>query len=99
MRAYDLPNQIDEDEKMSRAQTLRDLADATCSARIAERIGSHVRVLVCGTEEDGQLFGRSTLQAPDVDGVTYADAGEPGDIVEVVIEDTLLYEVEGTVVR
>ena len=36
-------------------------------------------------------------QAPDVDGVTYLDAGKPGDIVKARIEDTLLYEMEGTV--
>ena len=96
-RAYDLPDQIDEDEKMSRAQTLRDLADAACSVRIASRVGSCQDVLVCGEEEDGQLFGRSMLQAPDVDGVTYLDRGEVGQVVRARIEDSLLYEMEGTV--
>jgi ribosomal protein S12 methylthiotransferase len=30
-----------------------------------------------------------------VDGVTFVSEGEPGDVVEVVIADTLLYEMEG----
>ena len=95
-RAFDLPGQVDEDEKAYRAQTIRDLADAVCTARIAERVGSEADVLVCGTEEDGQLFGRTMSQAPDVDGVTYVDSGKPGEIVRVTIDGTLMYEMEGT---
>ncbi|HAM14270.1 MAG TPA: 30S ribosomal protein S12 methylthiotransferase RimO [Eggerthellaceae bacterium] len=97
-RAYDLEGQLDEDEKAQRAQTLRDLADACCTPRIALRVGQEMDVLVCGAEEDGQLYGRAMCQAPDVDGVTYVDAGKAGDIVRVRIDDTLLYEMEGTVV-
>lgn len=97
-RAHDLPDQVDEDVKLMRAQELRDLADTLCAARGSSRVGAEVDVLVCGREEDGQLFGRAMSQAPDVDGVTYVDAGEPGDVVRVRIEDTLLYEMEGTVV-
>lgn len=93
--AFDLPDQVDEDEKAERAQILRDAADAACGPRIAERIGQTASVLVEGTEEDGQLFGRAQCQAPDVDGVTYIHHGEPGDIVQTTIIDTLLYEMEG----
>ena len=92
--AYDLPDQIDEDVKAERAQTLRDLADASCTPRIAQRIGREMDVLVEGREEDGQLFGRAMCQAPDVDGETYISAGNVGDIVHVRIADTLLYEME-----
>ena len=94
-RAHDLPNQIDEDEKFDRAQRLRDLADAVCAPRVAERIGRELDVLVEGREEDGQLFGRAMCQAPEVDGVTYLKRGDVGEIVRVRIEDTLLYEMEG----
>jgi ribosomal protein S12 methylthiotransferase len=52
-------------------------------------------VLVLGAEEDGQLFGRAQCQAPDVDGVTYVSRGQVGDIVEVEISGTLMYEMEG----
>ncbi len=97
--AYDLPDQVDEDEKAERAQRLRDLADDVCVPRVAKRVGDIMDVLICGREEDGQLFGRAMCQAPDVDGVTYLDdsAGDVGDIVKVEIDDTLLYEMEGTV--
>ena len=93
--AYDLPDQLDEDEKAERAQILRDVADTACAARVAARIGRSCRVLVEGAEEDGQLYGRAQCQAPEVDGVTFIEAGEIGSFVDVVITDTLLYEMEG----
>ena len=97
--AFDLPGQVDEDEKAERAQRLRDAADAASAPLIAARVGRVAEVLVVGAEEDGQLFGRAQCQAPDVDGVTYLDAGEPGQIVAARIVDTLLYEMEGEVLE
>ena len=94
-RAYSLPDQVDEDEKAYRAQRLRDLADDVCTPVVASRIGQAMDVLVEGAEEDGQLFGRAMCQAPEVDGVTYIDLGQPGQIKRVTITDTLLYEMEG----
>lgn len=97
--AFDLPGQVDEDEKAERAQRLRDAADAASAPLIAARVGRVAEVLVEGAEEDGQLFGRAQCQAPDVDGVTYLDAGEPGQVVAARIIDTLLYEMEGEVLE
>lgn len=94
-----LPNQVDEDTKQERLQILRDLADSVSSAQIAERIGSKADVLVLGTEEDGQLFGRTQAQAPDADGVTYVDSATIGEFASTVIVDTLLYEMEAERVR
>ena len=96
-KAASLPDQVDDDEKRDRAQQLRDLADAACTARISSRIGSPVSVLVEGEEEDGQLYGRTLGQAPDVDGSTYVDGGAPGEIVSATVVDTLFYEMEAEV--
>ena len=96
-RAGELDGQIDEEVKVERAQRIRDIADAVSSAVIAERIGSKADVLVCGTEEDGQVYGRAMSQAPDVDGVTFLYAGAPGQIVRCTIIDTMFYEMEGEV--
>ncbi len=93
--AYDLPDQVDENEKLERAQILRDTADAACATRIAERVGRTYEVLVEGIEEDGQRYGRAQCQAPEVDGVTFIERGEVGERVSVTIVDTLLYEMEG----
>ncbi len=95
--AFDLPGQVDDDERAERAQRLRDAADVASSPLIAARVGREAFVLVEGAEEDGQLYGRAQCQAPEVDGVTYLDAGEPGRIVRARITDTLLYEMEGEV--
>ena len=94
-RAAELPGQLDEDEKAERARTLRGLADAVGAARVRSRVGRTMDVLVEGIEEDGQAYGRAQCQAPEVDGATFVSQGEPGDIVTVRIEDTLMYEMEG----
>ncbi|MDO4532632.1 MAG: 30S ribosomal protein S12 methylthiotransferase RimO [Coriobacteriia bacterium] len=94
-RAAELEDQVDEEVKQERAQEVRDLADSISAARIADRVGKRIPVLVLGCEEDGQLFGRAQCQAPDVDGVTYVSAGKPGDIVEIEVTGTLMYEMEG----
>lgn len=96
-RALELPGQVDEQTKMERTQHLRDLADTVSAAVIGRRIGSEAAVLVCGCEEDGQRFGRTQAQAPEVDGVTYVDGGKPGDLLSCLITDTLLYEMEGEI--
>lgn len=95
-KAFSLPNQVDDQEKADRAQRLRDLADSVCVPRVAARVGREVDVLVEGREEDGQLFGRTQDQAPEVDGVTYLDAGTVGKTRRVRVEGTLLYEMEGS---
>ncbi len=97
-KAFLLEGQIDEDEKEYRAQTLRTLCDAVSSQLINERIGKTYPVLIEGVEEDGQRYGRALIQAPEVDGVTYVDRGDVGEIVNVRIEDTFLYDMEGVVV-
>lgn len=107
-RAAQLPDQLDEETKLVRLQELRDVADAVSSAVISRRIGRATPLLICGQEEDGQWYGRTQQQAPDVDGVTYFDPQatvlsstydcSPGTIVSVRIDDTLLYEMEGTLI-
>lgn len=95
-KAFSLTGQVNEEEKADRAQRLRDLADSVCVPRIAARVGREVDVLVEGREEDGQLFGRTKDQAPEVDGVTYLDSGIVGKTKRIRIEGTLLYEMEGS---
>lgn len=95
-RAAKLPDQVDEDTKQERLRTLREIADTVSSSQLARFVGQTLEVLVLGAEEDGQLLGRSKYQAPDVDGVTYIDSGEVGQVLPVHIDDTLYYEMEGT---
>lgn len=94
-RAEKLPDQVPEDVKAERFQEVRDLADAISYTRVAARVGSTQNVLILGTEEDGQVYGRAECQAPEVDGVTYVPSGTVGEIVPIVVQDSLLYEMEG----
>ena len=94
-RAATLPGQIDEQEKIDRAQMIRDLCDRISESLVRQRVGEDLDVLVLGTEEDGQIYGRAMCQAPEVDGVVYLSQGEPGDVVRVRIHDSLMYEMEG----
>lgn len=96
-RAATLPDQVEEEVKIERAQRVRDICDAVGEAHVSARIGSECDVLVMGCEEDGRLYGRAMCQAPEVDGVVYLEEGAVGEIVRVRIEDTLVYEMEGEV--
>lgn len=93
-KAAELDDQIDEEVKIARAQEVRDVADAVSSTIVASRIGREIPVLVLGAEDDGQLFGRSMAQAPEVDGVTFVDEGVIGEIGTYQIIDTMFYEME-----
>lgn len=93
-RAHSMEGQLDEDEKAWRAEQVRTLADAVSASVIAERVGEDVDVLIEGEEADGQLYGRTQKQAPEVDGVTYIGSGHPGSMVKASISDTLMYDME-----
>ncbi len=95
--SFSFSDQIDEEEKKYRLRELSDVVDALGASKMREKIGSSQRVLIEGAEDDGQLFGRCLFQAPEVDGVTYVDKGQLGEIVNVKIVDTLMYDLEGEV--
>lgn len=95
--AASMDGQIPEDERISRASELRNAADSVAEASSRSRIGSTYKVLVEGVDEDGNVYGRTMGQAPEVDGVTFVDRGKAGDVLDVTIEDTLLYDMEGSV--
>jgi ribosomal protein S12 methylthiotransferase len=94
-RAATLPGQLDDRTKRQRAAAVRDIADAVSELKVRERVGEAMDVLVLGREPDGQLYGRALCQAPEVDGVVYLDAGTPGEVRNVTITGTLMYEMEG----
>ncbi len=96
--AYKMDGQIDDDEKAYRESVVRDIADAVGASFTSSFIGHNIEILVDGAEEDGQLVGHSKYQAPEVDGVTFVDEGNPFQIDLYEIEDTLLFDMEGTAV-
>jgi ribosomal protein S12 methylthiotransferase len=84
--------------RRARAQRLRDVCDEVGFERAADHIGAVLDVLVEGTDEDGEPFGRHRGQAPEIDGVVLLDREcAPGDIVKVEIVDALGYDLVGEV--
>ena len=58
------------------------------AARLAEKVGRRIRVLV-DTLEDGCAIARSSADAPDIDGLVYVESATelvPGEFAEVVVE-------------
>ena len=97
--AADFPDQIDEQVKQDRYDTLMQ-TQLTISAELQKKkIGSTVTVLCEGYDVvAGTHYGRSEADAPDVDGKVYFSASRrvpAGTFVEVKITDALDYDLVG----
>jgi ribosomal protein S12 methylthiotransferase len=95
-RAARLPDQVPTKIAEERAQRLRDIADETGIERAAARVGETYTVLVEGPDEDGDLYGRTCGQAPEVDGVTFIEADvAPGAFVDLLVTGSAGYDLIG----
>lgn len=97
-QSFSFEDQIDEEEKQYRLQEVVDVVNAVSASKLREKIGTRVKVIIEDEEADGQLVGRALFQAPEVDGVVYVDKGEIGEIREVELTDSFIYDLEGEVV-
>ncbi len=102
--AAEMAGQLDDDEKLARAQRLLDVVEHAGWRRAEGRVGQLCRVLVEGFEEveDGSVEAlcRAQFQAPEVDGqvhvpVPSADALPVGSFARVRIVDSFCYELVG----
>ncbi len=101
--AAGLRGQLDDDEKLARAQRLLDVVEHAGWRRAEARVGQVHDVLVEGFEEtDGgpEALCRAQFQAPEVDGqvhvpVPSADALPVGSFVRVRIVDAFCHELVG----
>ncbi|MBS3808687.1 MAG: 30S ribosomal protein S12 methylthiotransferase RimO [Desulfobacterales bacterium] len=66
-------------------------------ARNREKIGSRIKVLVEGRDENGPFYGRGRHQAPEVDGVTFieTDNAQTGTYAQVRITGANEYDLTG----
>ena len=107
-RAGDMENQIDEDIKAARADSIMRHQVDISHEQNEKKIGRVLDVLVEGIDEENidviTYIGRSEYDAPEIDGnvIFTAPAGGsrymPGDFVKVKIEDAFDYDLTGTVV-
>jgi len=68
--ANTLANPVPEEIKLERLDRFMRLQETISEARLRRWVGRRVRVLIDGVDADeGQLIGRTTADAPDIDGV------------------------------
>ena len=82
-----LPNHVPEELKQERWERFMALQQEISSARLQAKIGKTIEILIDETGPDGAV-GRSTADAPDIDGKVYLDGItdlNPGDFVEAEV--------------
>jgi len=82
-----LPDQVPESLKQERLERFMAVQEQISRARLADKVGSQMIVLVDGVTEDS-VIARSSADAPEIDGNVLIGGGwdlEPGDFVEVKI--------------
>jgi ribosomal protein S12 methylthiotransferase len=100
--AAELPEQVSERVKRERYRKLMRAQARLSFRRNRALIGQTEQVVVEGYSEETELLlkGRSSRQAPDIDGQVYITAGtaDVGDIVTIRITDSSDYDLIGEIV-
>ena len=81
-----LPLEVREERKSRLLWVQEDIS----AARLADKVGARMTVLVDEVDEEGVRIARSYADAPDIDGLVFVAGSEaaPGDFVEVEIVDS-----------
>lgn len=98
--ASKLPNQIEENIKESRKNTLMSLQSSNSMENNKKLIGSTFNVIVEGIAKNGQYYGRMYKDAPGIDQNVYINSDlklKPGDFVDVKIKKAYTYDLIGDV--
>lgn len=86
--AFELDGLVPPEVAQLRRDELMALQEPISAELLEGEIGKRRRVLVCGSDEDGNCYGRTERQAPDIDGVTLLDHSlldQQGTTLEVEI--------------
>lgn len=98
-----MPDQVPEEIKQDRYNRLMSTQQEISRRRHEAMVGRTIPVLVEGYAEETELLlqGRSSQQAPDIDGVTYISSGQAnvGDIVRVKVTDCHDYDLVGEITQ
>ena len=94
-----MPDQIDEQTKVSRMENIMDMQTLIAAEKNEEKIGSVIETLIEGWDDYIKCyFGRTTGDAPEVDGKIFFMSTRPlviGDFVKVQINDCIEYDLLG----
>ena len=98
-----MDNQVDDKTKQKRYDAVMQIQQNISREKHKAFIGKTVDVLVEGYSEETELLlqGRTSQQAPDIDGVVLINDGqaEVGDLVKVKITDSMEYDLIGEIVE
>ena len=91
-RANELPNPVPEDIKQERLERFMNTQQTISEAKLQNKIGNHLTVLVDDITEDGVALARSAADAPEIDGLVIIEDGADlkiGEFAEAtVVEST-----------
>lgn len=97
-----MTDQLDEETKQRRWEALMEVQQNISREMQKRQVGDILDVIVEGYSEETELLlqGRSSQQAPDIDGVVLINDGQAkiGDIVKVRITDSMEYDLIGEIV-
>lgn len=98
-----MENQIDEETKNRRYEAVMEIQQNISRDKHRAFIGRTLDVLVEGYSEETDLLlqGRTSQQAPDIDGVVLINDGQAkvGDMVKVRITDSMEYDLIGEIAQ
>ena len=96
-------SQIDQETKDKRAELVMQIQTGIMAQKQAEKVGQTVHVLCDGIDEESGLYlCRTTGDAPEVDGNVCVSSEEPlypGQFYDVLVDDSDLYDLYGTVAK
>jgi ribosomal protein S12 methylthiotransferase len=96
--SHDLPGHVPEEVKQERWDRFMEIQRQISEEKLAAKIGKTISVIIDEVDGEGGADGRSMGDAPEIDGsVLLRDAGDvqPGDIVQVSVEDADDYDLYG----
>lgn len=97
--AFGMEDQIEEEVKERRQEILEMIQAEIMEEKQSALIGKELTVLVEGFDRFGECwYGRSAMEAPDIDGKIFFNADKPmeiGSFVQVEIDDILDYDLMG----
>jgi ribosomal protein S12 methylthiotransferase len=98
--ANDIPGMLPMEVREERKSRLLWVQEDISAARLADKVGATMTVLVDDIDEEGVRIARSYADAPDIDGLVYVAGTEavPGDFVEVEVTDSDTHDLYAEVV-
>ncbi len=98
-----MSEQVDEETKQARFDAVMQIQQNISREKHKAFIGKTVEVMVEGYSEETELLlqGRTSQQAPDIDGIVLINDGQAktGDLVKVLITDSMEYDLIGEIVE